>query len=54
MFELGQTVKVLYPFTEGFPDVYEIIEIVTHDDGQIVYILSNDAGGFDGKYLEAI
>ncbi|MCU0826665.1 MAG: hypothetical protein MUE52_04505 [Tabrizicola sp.] len=50
---VGQKVRVLDPFTESFPAVYEIIEIVTHPDGQIVCILPDDAGGFDPKYLEA-
>lgn len=53
MLQIGQQVRVLEPFTRDFPDVYDITDIHTHDDGQVVYILG-DAGGFDLRYLETI
>jgi hypothetical protein len=53
MLQIGQQVRVLEPFDHTFSDVYSIIEIVIHDDGQIVYILE-EAGGFDIKYLEVV
>lgn len=49
---LGQTVAVLEPFAEDFPHTYEVVEIITHPDGQVVCILSDDAGGFDPKFLQ--
>lgn len=51
MLSVGQLVKVLEPFTRDFPDIYEITEVVVHEDSQVVYILG-DAGGFDIVYLE--
>jgi hypothetical protein len=54
MHEVGTQVKVMAPFAHDFPNTYTIMEIVVHEDGQIVYILSDDAGGFDPKYLEAV
>lgn len=53
MLSVGQLVKTLEPFARDFPDVYEITEVVTHEDGQVVYILG-EAGGFDFKFLEAV
>jgi hypothetical protein len=53
MLQLGQLVRVLEPFARDFPDTYEITEVVTHDDGQIVYILG-EVGGFDIKFLEVV
>jgi hypothetical protein len=53
MLEIGQQVKVLEPFNHTFSGIYTIIEVVTHDDGQIVHILE-EAGGFDSKYLEVV
>jgi len=53
MFITGQFVRVLEPFERDFPSVYEITEVVTHDDGQVVYILG-DAGGFDEKFLQEV
>lgn len=47
----GQMVTVLEPFSESFPATYEVIEVVSHPDGQVVCILSQEAGGFDPKYL---
>lgn len=48
---VGSLVRVLEPFAASFPGVYEITEVVTYE-GQTVYILSDDAGGFDAAYLE--
>lgn len=50
MFNVNDIVEVLEPFKTDFPDVYRIEEIITHDDGQVVYILET-AGGFDAIYL---
>lgn len=52
MFTVGQLVRVLEPFTDSFPDVYEIAEVITHEDGQVACVLVGD-GAFDPKYLEA-
>lgn len=52
MLAVGDLVRVLAPFADSFPDSYEITEVVTHPDGQIVCILG-ECGGFDPKYLEA-
>lgn len=51
MLLVGQLVKTLEPFDRDFPDVYEITEVVVHEDEQIVYILG-EAGGFDIKFLQ--
>lgn len=48
---IGQAVRVLPPFAESFPGTYTVTEIVTHPDGQVVCILSDESGGFDPKYL---
>jgi len=53
MFEVGQTVKVLEPFSESFTETYEITEVLTYPDGQIAYILG-ELGAFDAKYLETV
>lgn len=53
MFNIDDIVEVLEPFKHDFPDVYRIEEIVTHDDGQVVYILET-AGGFDAKYIRKV
>lgn len=52
--EVGNTVKVLAPFNESFTSTYTIVEVITHDDGQIVYILSDDAGGFALHFIEVV
>lgn len=52
VFVIGQRVRVLPPFTESFPDVYVITEMVVSPDVNIVYILG-EHGGFDAMYLEA-
>lgn len=48
---IGDRVRVLAPFNESFPDVYEITETVGNDDGTVTYILG-DLGGFAAMYLE--
>lgn len=52
MFSIGSTVRVLAPFSDSFPDTYEITDIVTDENGTSAYILG-DFGGFDAMYLEA-
>lgn len=49
---VGDTVRVLAPFNESFPETYQITDIVLYEDGLSAYILG-DLGGFDGMYLEA-
>ena len=51
MLSVGQLVRTLEPFARDFPDVYEITEVVVHEDGQIVYLLG-DIGGFDIKFIQ--
>ena len=51
MFSIGSTVRVLAPFSDSFPDTYEITDIVADESGQTAYILG-DLGGFDAMYLE--
>lgn len=50
---VGMSVKVLEPFTDDFPDIYEITEVVTHDDGQVACILA-ESGAFAPQYLEIV
>lgn len=50
---VGTIVRVLAPFTETYPDTYQITEVVTAQDQPIVFILG-DLGGFDQKYLEVV
>jgi hypothetical protein len=54
MFIIGQTVKVLPPFDEPFSGEYTVTDVVNNPDGSVVYILSDDAGGFDAIYLGAV
>lgn len=54
MFTVGQSVKVLPPFLEFFPDVYTISEVINSEDGTTTYILDGADGGFDGVYLELV
>lgn len=53
----GQMVRILPPFSEAFPGVYSVAEVVTHEDGQIVCDLlaatGESIGGFDPKFLTA-
>jgi hypothetical protein len=50
-YQIGDMVRVLPPFTQSFPDTYEITDIVPGSDGTTAYILG-DHGGFDSIYLE--
>jgi len=54
MFAIGQPVRVVGVFAESFPGVYTIADIVNNPDGTTVFILDQDAGGFDASYLEAV
>lgn len=49
----GETVRVLAPFNETYPDEYTITEVLTYPDGQVAYVLG-DIGAFDAKYLEVV
>lgn len=53
MLQIGQTVRVLEPFTYSFPEVYEITEVVENPDGQIAYVLG-EHGGFAEIFLEVV
>lgn len=53
MLNIGDVVKVLYPFADSFPDTYVITDSVTDYIGQVAYILG-DNGGFDEIYLELV
>lgn len=56
MFKAGDKVRVLDPFSESFPGVYEILTVVKHEDGQTACIIDDgteDGSAFDPKYLEA-
>ena len=50
---VGDTVRVLAPFNETYPDTYQITDIVIYEDVPPAYLLG-DIGGFDGMYLEAV
>lgn len=50
--KIGDKVTVNEPFTRDFPNFYIIEEIHVHEDGTIVCILDQNAGGFDPKYLQ--
>lgn len=51
---VGDTVRVLPPFEEWFPDPPYVVTAVS-DDGQCVSILVNDAvRDFDPVYLEVV
>lgn len=52
--QVGDKVKVKEPFQHSFPAEYSVIEIVNNPDGTVVYILDQEAGGFDIKYLEKV
>lgn len=52
-FDVNDRVRVLPPFDVHFQGVYTVVEAVLNPDDTVVYILSDDAGGFDPKYLEA-
>ena len=50
-YNIGDTVKVLPPFNESFPDSYTVTDIVISEDQPTVYVLG-ETGGFDEQYLE--
>ena len=52
-YNIGDTVKVLPPFNESFPDSYAITEIVTNNEQPTVFVLG-EVGGFDEQYLEKV
>jgi hypothetical protein len=54
MLEVGQQVKVLEPFDASFPEVYTIREVLSQEDGSVVYFISDIEGAFDIKFLEVI
>lgn len=49
----GDKVRVLAPFNDSFPGEYEITEVITHEDGQVAYVLG-DLGGFAPQFLEVV
>lgn len=51
MLQVGQIVRILYPFDESFPGTYEIEEVISYEDGQITYVLK-EIGGFAPQYVE--
>jgi hypothetical protein len=53
MFNIGDTVRVLYPFAESFPDTYVITATAIDFLGQVAYALG-DNGSFDAVYLELV
>lgn len=53
MLEVGQFVRVLPPFSESFQGQYVIEDVIVHEDGQIVYVLS-EIGGFAPHYVELV
>lgn len=52
--EVGTQVTVKEPFATDFPLVYTILDIEIHEDGAVVCILDQEAGGFAPKYLEVV
>lgn len=53
MFQVGQKVRVLSPFAESFPDQYEIVAVITDEDGQIAYDLGG-IGAFAPQFVEIV
>jgi|CXWL01.1.fsa_nt_gi hypothetical protein len=53
MFSIGQKVRVIGIFSESFPLIYTITEVVNNPDNTTAYLLDQGAGGFDAIYLEA-
>lgn len=47
----GDQVRVLAPFNDSFSGEYKITEVITHEDGQVAYVLG-DLGGFAPQFLE--
>jgi hypothetical protein len=54
MLEVGQEVRVLTPFDESFPEVYAVREVLTQEDGNIVYFIGDIEGAFDIVFLEVV
>jgi hypothetical protein len=54
MLEVGQEVRVLAPFDESFPEVYAVREVLTQEDGNVVYFIGDIEGAFDIVFLEAV
>lgn len=54
MFTVGQQVRVVGVFAESFTLTYTIVEIINNPDSSVVYLLDQNAGGFDESYLEAV
>ncbi len=50
---VNDTVRVLAPFDVTYPDTYVITEVITHEDGQVVYILG-EIGGFAPNFVEPV
>lgn len=50
--QVGNIVKVLYPFSESFPEKYSIENVQVTEDSQTVYFVNGVA--FDEKYLEIV
>lgn len=51
--QIGNTVRILAPFSDSYPGEYQITEVVTYEDGQTVFMLG-ELGGFDPRYLELV
>jgi len=58
MFSVGQVVRVVGVFAESFPEEYEVVNVITHPDGQVAFELveagRGEIGGFSAQYLEAV
>jgi hypothetical protein len=54
MLEVGQQVRVLEPFARDFPDVYTVREVLTQEDGNVVYFIGDIEGAFDIVFLEVV
>ena len=54
MFEVGQTVRVLPPFAEAFPDHYVVASVTTAADGQAIVLLAGIEPAFSPDYLEPV
>ena len=52
--EINDIVRVLPPFTQYFGDTYKVIDVIYNDEGTVVHILDQDAGGFDAIYVELV
>lgn len=50
--EINDMVRVLPPFTQHFGSTYTVIDVIYNEDGSVVHILDQEAGGFDAIYVE--